>query len=106
MRAKLLKRAVVCASITAVSVVGLGAGTASAGEWRGNGTEKGVNGNASECAYSGQNDGFHDPDYAEGPEDAATRVQNYGHIHKFLTQELGLPKGLPGYACNKSGKRG
>ncbi len=104
MRIRTVQRAVACSSIAAVALVGVGAGTASAGEITGKGKLKPVNG-TSECAYSGQNDGFHIPQLADGPEDAATRVQNYGHSHRFLTEVFGLPKGLPGYACNRSGTR-
>ena len=98
-------RAFAAVSISAVAFVALGAGTAWAGEITGNGTLKAVNGK-SICAYSGQNDGFHIEAEAHGPEDAAMRVQSYGHEHKFLTEVLGLPKGLPGLACNPSGARG
>ncbi len=93
-----IRRAFATVSITGLAVVAIGAGPASAGEITGNGTLKPVNGK-SECAYSGQNDGYH-----AGTE--AMRVQSYGQEHKFLTEVLGLPKGLPGLACNPSGARG
>jgi hypothetical protein len=105
MRKSTGRRAFATVSITAIALVSLGTGTAAAGEITGNGTLKPVKGK-SICAYSGQNDGYHIPEHAHGDEDAAQRVQNYGHEHKFLTQVLGLPKGLPGLACNPSGARG
>jgi hypothetical protein len=96
----LVQRALVGASVCAITVVGLGAGSASAGEITGNGkpvpssttvvTPEGtftlLKGN-SICAYSGLNDGA----AVEG-----TRVQSYG-IDKQL---FPIPKGFPGTACN------
>lgn len=75
------------------------AAPAMAGEITGEGTLMEVQG-ASECAYSGLNDGYIDPIYMEGPEDTQ-RVQNWGHVRQFLPI-----KGVPGFACNPSGKRG
>jgi hypothetical protein len=74
---KTMLRAVVGSSLCAVALVGT-AGAASAGEITGNGKFKTVNAN-SLCAYSGQNDGYHDPTHQEGPEDTG-RVQSYGQI--------------------------
>lgn len=92
-----LRSAVVTGALCAIGVVGIGTGTATAGEITGNGTYKVVRAN-SICAYSGQNDGFHDPTHAESPEDARQRVQSYGQI--IRTGER-LPAFLrPGSACN------
>ena len=91
-------RAFAAVSISAVAFVALGAGTASAGEITGNGTLKTVKA-ASICAYSGQNDGWHIPELAMGPEDAANRVQNWGRDRRFLIDVVGVPKNLPGMAC-------
>ena len=56
---------------------------------------------ASECAFSGLNDEFVLGDTS------FSRVQTYPQTRAELA-ELGivLPKGLPGFACNPSGKRG
>ena len=45
-------------AVCAAALVGVGASAASAGEVTGNGDLKGVNDNASLCAYSGLNDGI------------------------------------------------
>ena len=93
----LVRRTLVGASVCAITVVGLGAGSASAGEITGNGkpvpssttSPEGftiLKGN-SICAFSGLNDGAE----AEG-----VRVQNYGTDKKFIE----VPKGFPGVACN------
>ena len=47
----------VLVAASAVAVLGIGASAAFAGEITGNGNLKGVNENASLCAYSGLNDG-------------------------------------------------
>lgn len=94
-------RALGTVAVTGVALAGPGAGAVSAGEITGNGTLKPVNG-ASECAYSGQNDGFHIPELAHDDLDASMRVQSFGQIHRMF----GLPKGLPGTACNPTGGRG
>lgn len=91
------KRTLATASISGLALVSL-SGVASAGEITGNGTLKPVNG-ASICAYSGQNDGWHIPALAMGPEDAANRVQNWGRDREFLINVVGLPKNTPGMAC-------
>lgn len=87
-------RAVAGSSLFALALVG-GAGAASAGEITGNGKSKPVHGK-SICAYSGQNDGFHDSTHQEFPGDNA-RVQSYGQLVK-----AGLKGALPnpGMACN------
>ena len=66
-----------------------------AGEITGNGQLKEVKG-ASECAFSGQNDGFHIPELAEDEFDASQRVQSFGQIVRFV----GPIGGVPGAACN------
>lgn len=100
MKKNLLQRAMVGASVCAIAVVGLGAGSASAGEITGNGkpvpssttvvmdgeTFTLLKGN-SICAYSGLND---------GAADEGVRVQNYGTDKKLFP----IPKGFPGIACN------
>ena len=80
-------------------MVGPGAGSALAGEIQGNGTRNvplhNHPGN-SLCAYSGQNDEYHEvsTDYP--------RVQSWGQDVK-----VGGPMGgAPGVACNPSGARG
>ena len=94
---KNLRRVAVTTAICATSVVAVGASTASAGEVTGNGTFKPVNGN-SICAYSGQNDAFHDPTHGHFVGDESIRVQSYGQIIRTGTR---LPAFLhPGSACN------
>ena len=90
-----IKRLVTVASVCAVAVAGTGTPAALAGEITGNGTLKGSNGK-SHCSFSGQNDGFHIPELAESPEDAATRVQSFGQI----VRHVGPMGGIPGMACN------
>lgn len=53
------------------------------------------------CAFSGQNDGFHDPDAQHGPADTA-RVQSFGQYVK----SSGPMGGVPGTACNPTAGRG
>lgn len=97
MQMKNLRQLAVTTAICATSVVALGISTASAGEVTGNGTVKTVKGN-SICAYSGQNDAFHDPTHGHFPGDDLIRVQSYGQI--IRTGER-LPDFLhPGSACN------
>lgn len=109
----IISKTLIATGICAAALVGAGASPALAGEVTGNysvapdGTVlKGKlwtpNG-ASECSFSGQNDGFHDPALADGPEDAATRTQTYGAVAQLHLPFL--PKGLPGYACNPAGAR-
>ena len=93
----LLSRVALMTATSALCVVGVGGSTASAGEVTGNGKEKTVKAK-SICAFSGQNDGFHDPTHAEGPEDAAMRVQSYGQVRRTGAE---VPPFLhPGSACN------
>lgn len=91
------KRALATVSITGAALVSL-SGVASAGEITGNGTLKTVKA-ASICAYSGQNDGYHLASEATSPQDALTRVQNWGTDREFLINVVGLPKNTPGLAC-------
>lgn len=91
------------------AVVGVGAGSAFAGEITGNGkwiagSDAAPLNGKSDCAYSGQNDNFvlgnHVPDA-----DGFTRTQSWGQVGKegraFLTS-IGLN---PGIACNPSKAR-
>ncbi len=92
-----LCRVAVTSAVCAISLVGVGVSTASAGEITGNGKFKPVVAH-SICAYSGQNDAFHDPTYADFPGDELIRVQSYGQI--IRTGER-LPAFLhPGSSCN------
>ena len=100
MKKNLVQRAMVGASVCAITVVGFGAGSASAGEITGKGkpvpssttvvvgseTFTLLKGN-SICAFSGLND---------GAADEGVRVQNYGTDKKLFE----IPKGFPGIACN------
>lgn len=94
----------------AAAMIGMGGTAASAGEIGGSGNYTPVNPDplvegegvaASECAFSGLND-----EYVLG-DTSFSRVQNYAKTKAELA-EIGivLPKGLPGFACNPSGKRG
>lgn len=84
-----------CTLVTGVAALLMaGATAASAGEITGNGTLLDVKG-ASICAYSGQNDGFHDPQYQHGPDDTG-RVQSFG----MYVKALGPMGGVPGTTCN------
>ena len=83
------------------AVMGLGAGSAFAGEITGNGKwiagsdEASLNGR-SECAYSGINDNFvlgNDVPDADG----FTRTQSWGQVARQTHGALG---GVPGTACN------
>ncbi len=94
---KSARRALAAAACT-VGLVALGAQPAMAGEITGEGTLKEVKGK-SECAYSGLNDGWVDPQYLEEGE-IPTRTQNWGHTKAFIPV-----KGVPGFACNPAGKR-
>ena len=88
-------------------MLAMGATAASAGEITGSGKYTPVNPDfnrgvaASECAFSGLNDEY----VLEVPGDWS-RVQNYPPARAELA-EIGivLPKGLPGFACNPTGKR-
>lgn len=97
MSTRAVQRGFVLAAVSAMAVVTVGTSGAYAGEITGNGTFKPVVAN-SICAFSGQNDGFHDPTHAEYPGDELIRVQSYGQI--IRTGER-LPAFLrPGSACN------
>ena len=100
-----MRRLLVVAACAA-AVVGVGAGSAFAGEITGNGkwiagSETAPLHGKSECAYSGQNDNWQlgnpVPD-----EDGFTRTQSWGQVGQegraFLTS-IGLN---PGNACNPS----
>ena len=100
-----MRRMLAVAACTA-AVVGVGAGSAFAGEITGNGkwiagSETAALQGKSECAYSGQNDNWQlgnpVPD-----EDGFTRTQSWGQVGQegraFLTS-IGLN---PGNACNPS----
>lgn len=95
-------RHILAASLGALALVAAGAGSASAGEITGNGTPPGGDGLGSQhaasiCAFSGQND----TPNAEGPEGG--RVQNYGHVVKYLPPGV---HGIPGTACNPTRSSG
>ncbi len=89
-------------ALCGMSVLAFSATAASAGEIKGNGgyitgVDVPLKGN-SICAYSGQNDAFHDPTQAHDEDDAATRVQSYGQI---IRTGVRLPAEYrPGSACN------
>lgn len=85
-----MKKIIVATVVAACALAG-SAGVVSAGEITGNGTPKEVHGK-SICAYSGQNDEYH-----QG-EEGAERVQSFGQEvrHKRIP-----PKFFnPGDACN------
>ena len=98
-------------AICATALIGAGAGPALAGEITGNyqpppeGQTEPLKGkyiqvnSKSLCAFSGQNDGFHDPAMAEGEIDAATRVQSLGQIKRTLPAELRNTFNA-GFECN------
>ena len=87
-------------ALTSIAVVAATAGVASAGEITGNG--KWINNDQphghSICAYSGQNDAFHYPAYADFPGDQLSRVQSYGQL---VSSGISVPAfERPGSACN------
>ena len=87
-------------AISTTAVVVATAGAASAGEITGNG--KWINNDQphgnSICAYSGQNDAFHYPSYADFPGDELNRVQSYGQL---VSSGISVPAfEQPGSACN------
>ena len=97
-----IRRMLAVAGCTA-AVVGLGAGSAFAGEITGNG--KWIAGSPdaplhgkSICSFSGQNDNWQlgnpVPD-----EDGFTRTQSWGQVARHANGALG---GVPGTACNPS----
>jgi hypothetical protein len=93
------------ASATAALVIGLGAGSALAGEITGNGTLKDVNGK-SFCAYSGQEDlQWYTTDADTQRKDVVVRgdpgrAQNWGQIPKEIRDQLTLIGMNPGIDCN------
>lgn len=99
MSRRIVQRTLVGAAVCAVAVGGLG-GTASAGEITGNGEYRQPLKGKSECSYSGQNDGYHDPSQVDprDPQDATRRTQSYGQIVRLLGPNP-LPFN-PGQACN------
>lgn len=91
----MLKKRVLTAAVCSVAIAGLGAGSAFAGEITGNGnwiagSEAAPLNGKSECAYSGQNDG-----YVLGDR-TAPRTQSWGQI----VRQVGPLGGEPGFACN------
>ncbi len=94
---KSMGRVVVALAISVGSVVGVGAGTALAGEITGNGREKPVHGR-SICAFSGQNDEFH------AGEEGAERVQSYGQ--EVRNRRIPPQMFNPGDACNPNAEGG
>jgi hypothetical protein len=92
-----MRKRLAAAAVCAVGVVGLGAGSAFAGEITGNGTWIAGSPDAplhgmSECAFSGQNDEFH-----LFPNEDWPRTQSWGQIARGLE---GGHRGVPGFACN------
>lgn len=95
----MMKKAIVGAAVCAASVLVGGTGSVLAGEIRGNG-ERNVPihdhpGN-SICAYSGQNDEYHEVSTDE------PRVQSWGQIVQEYVKEVGSPgslAGVPGDEC-------
>jgi hypothetical protein len=100
-----IRKTLVGTAICATALVGVGGSPAMAGEVTGNykvnedgevvkGKLWTPNGK-SHCAFSGQNDGFHDPREAHDPVDAATRTQTPGGAIRS-----GMPGRFVGMACN------
>jgi hypothetical protein len=92
-----MRKTIIAVALCAVSVVGVGAGSAFAGEVTGKGGPTGIeNGHASPCAYSGLND------YVQGqqerrtqtPKDAAPGSPAFGWVEEG------------GFSCNKNGPVG
>jgi hypothetical protein len=83
----MLRKSLLGAALCAGVIVG-GTGLSSAGEITGNGKRIEVHG-TSICAFSGQNDEFHEIG------DEYPRVQSFGQEKN----EFGLPPGIPGFAC-------
>lgn len=87
-------------AVSGAALVVATAGAASAGEITGNG--KWINNDQphgnSICAYSGQNDAYHYPSYADFPGDELDRVQSYGEL---VSSGVTVPAfEQPGSACN------
>ena len=87
-------RSLIVVAMCAAMLMSIALPAAMAGEIAGNGTRITVQGQ-SECAFSGQNDEFHEE------EGTWPRVQSFGQIVRFA----GPIGGVPGFACNPSGKR-
>ena len=90
-----MRRRLLSATVCAVGIASLAAGSASAGEITGNGkwiagSETAPLHGKSECAYSGQNDEYRLGDLS------APRTQSWGS--DFASQ--GAHVGVPGTACN------
>ena len=83
-------------AICAAAVVGVGAGSALAGEITGNGKPTPINGYraASICSFSGQNDGNPPPGRT------AAHVQSWGQIPKAVRDDIATRGFHPGDACN------
>ena len=83
-------------AICAAAVVGVGAGSALAGEITGNGKPTPINDYraASICSFSGQNDGNPPPGRT------AAHVQNWGQIPKAVRDVIATEGFHPGDACN------
>jgi hypothetical protein len=75
-----MNKTLIAALLCSASVVGVGAGSAFAGELTGNGVLKGVNDNASMCAYSGLNDNIQGQTErrTQTPKDAAPGSAAFG----------------------------
>jgi hypothetical protein len=75
-----MRKTFVVALLCSASVIGVSAGSAFAGELTGNGNLKGVNPNASLCAYSGLNDGIEGQNErkTQTPKDAAPGSAAFG----------------------------
>jgi hypothetical protein len=105
----MLGKSMVAAAVCAVAVGGAGASAAFAGEVTGNGKPLWTNTQdwnaevhtlhgASECAFSGQQDG----QFPESPEydPDAGHAQSWGQIPKQFRDLITLDGGNPGIACN------
>lgn len=90
---KSARRTLVGVALGVAAMLSMGAQTALAGEITGNGKVLSVQGK-SICAFSGQNDEFQLGD------ETAPRVQSFGQI----VREVGPLGGIPGVACNPSGR--
>jgi len=86
------------AAVSALTVAGLGAGTALAGEVTGNGKKEDYSQGRSICSFSGQND-HPEGDPNEGP---GGRTQSYGQdVRTGLLDPTDKSSPLrPGFLCN------
>ena len=73
-----MKKTLVAVLLCGGSIVGVSAGSAFAGEITGNGDYKGVNDNASLCAYSGLQDDPFAPGSTQTPRDGAPGSPAFG----------------------------